>query len=386
MSVDESKKAMIAMQACTDSAQMDCIERVTVTHSDGSTKEATLTFGKMMSMDGMGAQRYENQVITLHYESERSGGAANTADIYVNLKTQWIDIPSGGIQVPGFNIMFLNVENISNTDIFTFSVRTSWLKPQNVALYAKNALFKKEIIPGGSRFILGGSKLTQAIFDDGSKYSLLYKPEGEFLKADRTMDVISLIVDHAAKYSKSAYPTECADYGYPVASSNASAAGQPKLKSPNEIEYAIAAPHFTPDGKVFEGYFQAELNTKYLNCVWPGNEISKSTEFSISIVDDKGVQQVATTSVGFKDNTISVRAYGFHYSAPTIKLEGNFGKVAPTPSASPSPTPTVDVTKPAVVSKNPISISKITITCFRGKLTKKVTAASPKCPVGYKKK
>jgi membrane protein involved in colicin uptake len=29
---------------------------------------------------------------------------------------------------------------------------------------------------------------------------------------------------------------------------------------------------------------------------------------------------------------------------------------------------------------------KITITCVKGKLTKKVTAAKPKCPVGYKKK
>jgi membrane protein involved in colicin uptake len=29
---------------------------------------------------------------------------------------------------------------------------------------------------------------------------------------------------------------------------------------------------------------------------------------------------------------------------------------------------------------------KITITCVKGKLTKKVTAVKPKCPAGYKKK
>jgi len=29
---------------------------------------------------------------------------------------------------------------------------------------------------------------------------------------------------------------------------------------------------------------------------------------------------------------------------------------------------------------------KITITCIKGKLTKKVTAVKPKCPAGYKKK
>jgi hypothetical protein len=29
---------------------------------------------------------------------------------------------------------------------------------------------------------------------------------------------------------------------------------------------------------------------------------------------------------------------------------------------------------------------KITITCVKGKTTKKVTAVKPKCPTGYKKK
>jgi hypothetical protein len=29
---------------------------------------------------------------------------------------------------------------------------------------------------------------------------------------------------------------------------------------------------------------------------------------------------------------------------------------------------------------------KSTITCVKGKMTKKVTAVSPKCPAGYKKK
>jgi regulator of protease activity HflC (stomatin/prohibitin superfamily) len=32
------------------------------------------------------------------------------------------------------------------------------------------------------------------------------------------------------------------------------------------------------------------------------------------------------------------------------------------------------------------ALKKVTITCIKGKLTKKVTAAKPKCPAGYKKK
>ena len=52
-------------------------------------------------------------------------------------------------------------------------------------------------------------------------------------------------------------------------------------------------------------------------------------------------------------------------------------KVAPSLSANVSPTPS---TKPTILTK------KTTITCVKGKLTKKVTAVKPKCPSGYKKK
>jgi hypothetical protein len=40
--------------------------------------------------------------------------------------------------------------------------------------------------------------------------------------------------------------------------------------------------------------------------------------------------------------------------------------------------------KPAVTAKP--AAKTITITCIKGKLTKKVTGTAPKCPTGYKKK
>jgi septal ring factor EnvC (AmiA/AmiB activator) len=38
------------------------------------------------------------------------------------------------------------------------------------------------------------------------------------------------------------------------------------------------------------------------------------------------------------------------------------------------------------IEKNAKTSAKSTITCIKGKLTKKVTATDPKCPAGYKKK
>jgi len=47
------------------------------------------------------------------------------------------------------------------------------------------------------------------------------------------------------------------------------------------------------------------------------------------------------------------------------------------PVVTPTPTP----------SAAPIAAPKaLTITCVKGKITKKVTAAKPVCPAGYKKK
>jgi secreted trypsin-like serine protease len=39
-----------------------------------------------------------------------------------------------------------------------------------------------------------------------------------------------------------------------------------------------------------------------------------------------------------------------------------------------------------VEAQAPVATKKSTITCVKGKLNKKVTAVSPKCPTGYKKK
>jgi hypothetical protein len=62
----------------------------------------------------------------------------------------------------------------------------------------------------------------------------------------------------------------------------------------------------------------------------------------------------------------------------------------PTVSATPTPTPTVTETPSAspvaVVAKPTTTAKKTTITCVKGKTTKKVTGVNPKCPAGYKKK
>lgn len=68
-------------------------------------------------------------------------------------------------------------------------------------------------------------------------------------------------------------------------------------------------------------------------------------------------------------------------------IEANLAKfgltlIKPTPTPTPSQS-----TQPAIeTSKKPTSPKKTTITCLKGKTTKKVTAVKPKCPLGFKVK
>jgi hypothetical protein len=56
-------------------------------------------------------------------------------------------------------------------------------------------------------------------------------------------------------------------------------------------------------------------------------------------------------------------------------------KVVAPPAVNPPVTPPV-----SSQTQSPVAQVKKTITCVKGKLTKKVTAVNPKCPAGYKKK
>jgi hypothetical protein len=83
----------------------------------------------------------------------------------------------------------------------------------------------------------------------------------------------------------------------------------------------------------------------------------------ISITSDEGEKKVATTIVNEKNGWLYLSAKGFTFSSPTINVKLSQEKVV-----------------------TPVAKQKVTISCVKGKTTKKVTAVSPKCPAGYKKK
>ncbi|MFM8842838.1 MAG: hypothetical protein ACKOFJ_01240, partial [Actinomycetota bacterium] len=87
---------------------------------------------------------------------------------------------------------------------------------------------------------------------------------------------------------------------------------------------------------------------------------------------------------------INLAISGFTYSSPTLrfKLQTATPGLIPTPTPTPTPAASASPTTAASPASSPtvISSKKVTITCVKGKQTKKVSGANPKCPQGFKKK
>jgi hypothetical protein len=133
----------------------------------------------------------------------------------------------------------------------------------------------------------------------------------------------------------------------------------------DSLSFTVAAPSFDSDGEKKKGVYDLVLREDIAKCLW-GKELSK-TSAKIEILNADGTSQVATTTFKLLNGYVYFRAAGFHYSVPKIKV--SVIDAVPTPKAT------------SAVSKK-----MSTITCVKGKLSKKVTAVNPKCPAGYKKK
>ena len=145
-------------------------------------------------------------------------------------------------------------------------------------------------------------------------------------------------------------------------------------KAEQVLEYKVLAPHKLKDGKVFQGTYDLAIDSTFARCIYGFTNAPVSA--TVSVISNYGSSQVATVATGEKDGWIYLGAYGFTFSSPTLRVKLS--------QAATVPTPTPSAAAPAVTK--PVAAKKTSITCVKGKTSKKVTAVNPKCPTGYKKK
>ena len=141
------------------------------------------------------------------------------------------------------------------------------------------------------------------------------------------------------------------------------------------LDYKVAAPHLLSNGSVFQGTYNLEIDESLARCIYGFSDAPISA--TVSVIGIDGENKVATTLVSSSGGFLRLSASGFTFSTPIIKVKlTQSGSATATSSklAAPTDTPT-QKTKPIAVVKS--------ITCAKGKLTKKVSGTAPKCPAGY---
>jgi len=149
-------------------------------------------------------------------------------------------------------------------------------------------------------------------------------------------------------------------------------AGPPAFnKGDQTLDYKLLSPHFASDGSEAKGSYDLLLRSDVARCIYGFSKAPVSA--SISVLSADGTAQVSTTVLNEKNGWLTLSAKNFTFSSPIvrIRLTQEAEVIAPTSTLSAS-------------TKAPVKA--VTITCIKGKMTKKVTAAKPKCPTGYKKK
>jgi hypothetical protein len=145
------------------------------------------------------------------------------------------------------------------------------------------------------------------------------------------------------------------------------------------LDYKVAAPHFTPTGKEFQGNYQLRINSDFARCIYELKNVPLKA--TVSVIGNEGASKIATSSISMDTNWINFNVSGFTFSTPTIKVQLAEAKkdVLEVPPVEVATAPALE---PVISKVN----KKTSINCVKGKVTKKVTAVKPKCPAGYKKK
>jgi hypothetical protein len=135
----------------------------------------------------------------------------------------------------------------------------------------------------------------------------------------------------------------------------------------SSLTYKVAAPHLDELGNVNQGTYTLAMPLKSIQCLYGQSDLPPSA--TVSIAYGSEVKTVATVSLKSDSGWIFFSANGFHYSNPAIVVKFNKS------SLSTAKTPKAPQASGGVKS----------IWCAKGATKRKVTAAKPVCPKGYKK-
>ena len=151
----------------------------------------------------------------------------------------------------------------------------------------------------------------------------------------------------------------------------------------NELIYQVAAPHLLPDGSLVRGTYDLSLRSDLARCLY--GVTGTSFKVSVSVVSNNNELIEAVTNVVEKDGWFYFSAKGFTFSSPKIKVKFERTKGSELAATSTNSSVAAGTTQVPVTKKR-TELAKKSVTCTKGKVTKKISGTNPKCPMGWRKK
>lgn len=358
----------------------DCIQEINVYDQEGK------KLGSLKYLQEPGFDPYEIKQSWSQAPDIQSAGLVDNFPDFSNLETVWTkgwwQLPEGITLSNGKNLVNANVARMLSAVQMNISPREM---EQGVSLPVGvyfEAVLKSKNLKKYARWVTSNGKNPSVIFkDDGTilirgvttKFPNPGKPGCEKLDLGNKEKAVSSAAFVAVNLS-TASDYESANYtsapGEVILGTNGwwCLGGIKWDAKERQITVEVAAPHYFEDGITeVDGWLELKLKGALVKHWW-GISPQDATGFArVELLYSDGSTKIATVSAKYisEFDWIDLRAYGFTYSNPVLKI------TLKSPTAAKA-----KATAKAVTSK--------TITCTKGKSVKKVQAKS--CPKGYTKK
>ena len=317
--IDPAIAGTFSIYMCETPEQLDCIESVEVKPAGQEeylpatyleTRVNDLKKDKLGNKDHTGAVAFSFQAeqITNYF----------TVNAYLSTPKRKLVKEIGTPSFAGSFAIWINGDQADLSTNVRVVARTSWFKPVAVSIFAAEPEFEYSKITGGNRWTFSGTRTIQSSYENNWS-----KKMATGANADLDDTRFFFGAEHAGKnMNESYYDPRCASKGFTVQATNATSAGQATWNpSTRALEFNIGAPHRDTKGAPVKGFFRLWVSKAYMQCMWPNSGLDKASKFTVGVYNENGSKQVATTVVRYAKSELSVAAYNFHYSAPTIRVK-----------------------------------------------------------------
>jgi len=286
---------------CVNAAQLDCVESIAAqlngTWVLGTPTESFIGDSRTWNIPGVVNLNGSTQVSVTH-KVNYTGNAF--------LQTQINAVPVNGSSGDlDQNSLPLGVK-------FRAVVRTSWVLPTHVSGKSTDTkvTVEKLATSGASRIAMEGIPTVHMIVLDNSTIT---SPTGKGANDVRTL---GMTVSDGRFYpvkkeciEKSTIMTSENGYGHPL-----------PTYADGKFDLKLQSPHFRTDGVTEHiGVYEAFIPTDMAECLW-AEPISSTDVFAASVFETAGEAKPATTSVTVTSEGVVIKASGFTYSSPTIRI------------------------------------------------------------------